>query len=64
MVGPDLTHLASRQLLLTGLLSTNESNIYSWINHPQKIKPGANMPDFLLEKDSIKAIAHYLSQLK
>ncbi len=64
MVGPDLTHLASRTDILTGLLKTNENNLFAWINHPQQIKPGAHMPDFILEKDSLKAIVHYLSQLK
>jgi cytochrome c oxidase subunit 2 len=64
VVGPDLTHLAGRQYLLTGLLANNESNLNDWINHPQQIKPGAHMPDFMLEKDSLRAIAHYLSQLK
>jgi cytochrome c oxidase subunit 2 len=59
-----LTHLAGRQYLLTGLLANNESNLNDWINHPQQIKPGAHMPDFMLEKDSLRAIAHYLSQLK
>jgi len=64
MVGPDLTHVASRQYLLTGLLHTNEGNLYQWINHPQQIKQGAYMPNFILNKDSVRALAHYLAQLK
>lgn len=64
MIGPDLTHVASRKYLLTGLLQTNEDNLYKWINHPQKIKQGAYMPDFILNKDSVRALAHYLEQLK
>ncbi len=63
-VGPDLSHIASRQEILTGLLKNNEQNLYEWINHPQQIKPGAHMPDFILDKDSVIAIAHYLSELK
>ena len=63
-VGPDLTHLASRQTLLTGLMENNESNLFKWINHPQQIKPGAHMPEFNFNKDTVNAIVHYLNQLK
>jgi len=64
IVGPDLTHVGSRQYLLTGLLKTNEDNLFEWINHPQQVKPGAYMPNFILNKDSVRALAHYLEQLK
>lgn len=63
-VGPDLTHIGSRQEILTGLMKNNEENLYKWINHPQEIKPGAHMPDFILDKDSVEAIAYYLHSLK
>lgn len=62
--GPDLTHLASRSTILTGLLSTDEKDLAEWITHPQQIKHGAYMPEFLFDKDSIRALAHYLVQLK
>jgi cytochrome c oxidase subunit 2 len=63
-VGPDLTHIAARGEILTGLLKNNEENLFKWINHPQEIKPGAHMPDFNFSKDTVNAIAHYLNQLK
>lgn len=63
-VGPDLTHLGSRTELLTGLMKNNEQNLYQWISHPQEIKPGAHMPDFIFSKDTVQAIVHYLAQLK
>ncbi len=63
-IGPNLAHVASRSQLLTGLLITNENNFFQWISQPQKIKPGAHMPAFNLPTDSLKAIAHYLAQLK
>jgi cytochrome c oxidase subunit 2 len=62
--GPDLTHVGSRKELLTGILPVTEADLRSWIDHPQQIKPGARMPDFILGRDSIAAIAHYLEQLK
>lgn len=63
-VGPDLTHLASRKELLTGMLQNNEKNLFDWISHPQKIKPGAHMPNFKYGKDSVTAIVKYLEELK
>ncbi len=63
-VGPDLTHIGSRQDILTGLLANTESNLYKWIDHPQQIKPGARMPDFIFDRDSVLALAHYLTELK
>lgn len=62
--GPDLSHLGSRSTILTGLLATNEQNIADWIDHPQQIKHGAYMPNFMFAKDSVRALAHYLEQLK
>jgi heme/copper-type cytochrome/quinol oxidase subunit 2 len=62
--GPDLTHIAGRNTILTGLLTTSEEDLTKWIDHPQQIKQGSYMPDFMFNKDSIRAIAHYLEQLK
>ncbi|HEV2482748.1 MAG TPA: cytochrome c oxidase subunit II [Puia sp.] len=62
--GPDLTHLGNRSTILTGLLTTSEEDLTKWINHPQEIKQGSYMPDFMFGKDSLRAIAHYLEQLK
>jgi len=63
-VGPDLTHLASRQTLLAGLLENNLQNLESWIKDPQHIKQGAYMPDFHLDDTTVKSIAAYLYGLK
>ena len=62
--GPDLTHLASRQTLLTGLIPNDKKSLARWIENPQEIKPGANMPKFYLDKDSVNALVAYLSSLK
>ncbi len=62
--GPDLTHLASRQTLLTGLLQNNKESLSQWLQHPQQIKPGANMPKFFLDKPSLDALVAYLASLK
>ncbi len=62
--GPVLTHFASRKTMLTGLLQNNETNLNLWLDHPQKIKPGAYMPDFLLTEKSRKALVAYLLTLR
>jgi cytochrome c oxidase subunit II len=62
--GPDLTHLASRKTLLTGLIENNKDNLGKWILKPQEIKPGAKMPDFKMDKQSADEIVSYLSSLK
>jgi cytochrome c oxidase subunit 2 len=63
-VGPDLTHLMGRKTILSGMELNNKDNLEAWISNPQKIKPGAHMPEFRFEPDSIKAIVDYLSELK
>jgi len=63
-VGPDLTHIGSRQTLLAGLLENNLQNLENWIKNPQQLKPGANMPDFHLDDTTVKNIAAYLNSLK
>ena len=63
-VGPNLTHLFSRKKMLAGMLTVSEDNLYKWISHPQRIKPGSSMPDFIYSKDTINALAHYMAQLK
>ena len=62
--GPDLTHLAERNELLTGLIKNNKANLFKWVDQPQEVKPGAHMPDFKFKKDTLNAIVHYLLQLK
>lgn len=64
VVGPDLTHLASRATILAGLLNNTPQNLENWIRHPQTIKPGAYMPDFHLDDTTVKHIAAYLYSLK
>ena len=62
--GPDLTHLAERDELLTGLMANDSANLFKWVDQPQEVKPGAHMPDFKFKKDTVNAIVHYLLELK
>jgi cytochrome c oxidase subunit 2 len=63
-VGPDLTHIGSRQTIGAGVLDNTPANMRSWLKDPQAFKPGSNMPDFHLSDDEIAALAAYLDGLK
>jgi len=63
-IGPDLTHLGSRQTILSGMLSNTPEHLHEWLQNPQKIKKGANMPNFMLSDHEINALVAYLKGLK
>ncbi|MGH9550786.1 MAG: cytochrome c oxidase subunit II [Terriglobales bacterium] len=63
-VGPDLTHVADRQTLGTGLLPNDTDNLARWISDPQKFKPGCHMPRMRLSEKDAHDIAVYLESLK
>ncbi len=63
-IGPDLTHFASRKYFLSNSLLNNHSNLKDWLKYPKKVKPGANMPDFIFTKEERKALQTYLTSLK
>jgi cytochrome c oxidase subunit 2 len=61
-VAPDLTHLASRETLGSGVLANTPRNLYRWIENPQAIKPGCNMPDLHLSNPEVAALVAYLGE--
>jgi cytochrome c oxidase subunit 2 len=61
---PDLTHLMSRQTLLTGMVPNTPDNLRQWIANPQKIKPGCLMPAFGLSNRDRDLIVDYLVTLR
>jgi cytochrome c oxidase subunit 2 len=63
VVGPDLTHLASRQLLAAGARDNTADNLAAWIADPQAIKPGNFMPTIALDADALRALVAYLMSL-
>jgi cytochrome c oxidase subunit 2 len=63
-VGPDLTHFASRQTMLSGMMPNTRENLRRWLQDPQAVKPGAKMPRFIYSKDSINVLVDYLTTLK
>jgi cytochrome c oxidase subunit 2 len=63
-LGPDLTHIASRETIAAGTLPQTPATLAAWISDPQHIKPGNLMPKMALRSDEMIAILHYLEQLK
>jgi cytochrome c oxidase subunit II len=63
-LGPDLTHIASRETLAAGTLPQSPGTMAAWISDPQHIKSGNLMPTMALRSDESIAILHYLEQLK
>jgi cytochrome c oxidase subunit 2 len=63
-IGPDLTHLGSRQYLASGTLPLTRGSLGAWIIDPQTIKPGVHMPMTRLQPDEIDPLLSFLTGLK
>jgi len=71
--GPNLTDLATRDTIASGLLDLNEENLKTWLQDPTSIKPGNYMarraPFYqdgknTLSDDEISSVIEYLLSLK
>jgi cytochrome c oxidase subunit 2 len=62
-MGPDLTHLASRQTLGAGAIPNTPENLTAWIQDAQGIKPGVDMPRMSLQPLELQALVTYLGSL-
>jgi cytochrome c oxidase subunit II len=63
-VGPDLTHVGSRDMLASGAIPNTPAHMASWVSNPQNIKPGVLMPANALSADDLNALVDYLESLK
>jgi cytochrome c oxidase subunit 2 len=64
MIGPELTHIASRSAIAAGSLPNTRGYLAGWIADPQQIKPGTRMPPNALPPDELQALLDYLESLK
>lgn len=65
VVGPDLTHVASRVSLGAGMLPTEPAAFLRWVAHTEAVKPGVHMPAFgMLPEVDLRALAAYLDGLE
>jgi cytochrome c oxidase subunit 2 len=62
-LGPDLTHLASRETLAAGTIENTRQNLADWITNPQAIKPGAVMPPTEITPEELAMLIDYLEGL-
>ena len=64
-IGPDLTHVGSRQTLGAGLLTTDRAHYRNWITETSRLKPGVKMPEFrALTEEQLANLVTYLDNLK
>jgi cytochrome c oxidase subunit II len=63
-VGPDLTHLAGRATLGSGVLENSPVALARWLQDPQRVKPGSHMPNLQLADGEIADLVAYLETLR
>ncbi|HVB86542.1 MAG TPA: cytochrome c oxidase subunit II [Candidatus Dormibacteraeota bacterium] len=63
-VGPDLTHLMSRDTIASGMLPNTPENLRKWIQNPPAVKEGALMPKVDMTDEQLTQITAYLETLK
>jgi len=64
-VGPDLTHIGSRQGLASNMLENNEANLAAWVTHAQALKSAVPMPNVTqFTGTQLDEIVAYLQSLK
>jgi cytochrome c oxidase subunit 2 len=63
-LGPDLTHVASRQTLAALTIPNGPGYLAAWIEDPQHFKPGNRMPGLDLGGGDLSSLVAYLEGLK
>ncbi|HEX7334371.1 MAG TPA: cytochrome c oxidase subunit II [Pyrinomonadaceae bacterium] len=63
-IGPNLTHVASRQMIAAATLANTRDHLAQWIKDPQVVKPGTRMPQNNLPEADLQALLDYLQSLK
>jgi cytochrome c oxidase subunit II len=63
-VGPNLTHVGSRQRIAAERLPNNPESMALWLHDPPALKPGALMPNLGLKPEQIADLVAYLERLK
>ncbi|MEO7997888.1 MAG: cytochrome c oxidase subunit II [Gemmatimonadaceae bacterium] len=64
VVGPDLTHVATRATIGAGLVRNTHANLLVWVRNAQLLKPGVQMPPMLMPTDELNAVVTYLESLR
>lgn len=65
VIGPDLTHVATRATIGAGTLPNTEANLRAWLASPQATKPAAVMPPYgTLPAEDLDALVDFLMELR
>jgi cytochrome c oxidase subunit 2 len=62
--GPNLTHVASRQMIAASTLTNTREHLQQWIVNSQAFKPGNKMPQNNLSPTDLNALTDYLLSLR
>jgi cytochrome c oxidase subunit II len=63
-IGPNLTHVASRNMIAAATLVNTREHLEQWIKDPQNFKPGTRMPANNFGEAEMQALLDYLQSLK
>lgn len=63
-LGPDLTHVGSRERLAGGAIPNDFGHMAGWVANSQTVKPGNKMPPQPLSPRDLKAVVTYLQSLE
>jgi cytochrome c oxidase subunit II len=63
-VGPDLTHVASRQRIAAGTLPFSRGHLAGWVMDAPSIKPGTRMPTNPITSEELHPLLDYLESLQ
>ena len=63
-IGPNLTHFGSRTTFAGGTIPNTPQELAAWIENPEGLKPGAQMPPLGLRGKELAQLVAYLESLK
>lgn len=63
-IGPNLTHVASRNMIGAATMTNTREHLAQWIKDSQQFKPGNRMPQHNLAEADLQALLDYLQSLK
>ncbi len=58
-IGPNLTHVASRETLAAGRLDNTRADLAKWLLDPNLVKPGCKMPNLHLPRQQQDELVAY-----
>ena len=66
IIGPNLTHFATRTTFAGSMFDNNDANLRRWLSDPQGVKPGNKMliPGGRLNPDEVTKLIAYLNTLR